>query len=283
VLTRSVRDSAAMLDATIGRELGSPFLIAPPPRPYREEVGRDPGRLRIAFTARSPLGTTVDAAAQIAVNQTAKLLDELGHHVEPAEPAIDGMQLAQDFLRVWFAYFAFHAHEARVHVGARDQDFELDSLAVEAMGRATHAPEYVESYQRWGVYGSRLAEFFTRYDVYLTPTVALPAPRVGASPTPPWAAKLMTLTVPFGGARLLTLGAETIRQVSLESLRTVPFTQLANLTGVPAMSLPLHSFRDGMPLGVQLLADHGGEGRLFSLAAQLEQAAPWSERRPSLQ
>jgi amidase len=283
VIARSVRDSAAMLDATIGRELGSPFLVAPPERPYLEEVRREPGRLRIAWSVRSPLGSDVDPAAQAAVMQTAKLLEALGHHVEPAEPAIDGMMLARDFLRVWFAYFAHHAHEARVHAGARDADFELDSLAVEAMGRATHAPAYVESYQRWGLYGSRLAELFTRYDVYLTPTIALPAPLVGSTPTPPWAAKLMDALIPLGGARLLTLGAETIRKVSLENLRCVPFTQLANLTGVPAMSLPLHAFRDGMPLGVQFLADHGGEGRLFSLAAQLEQAAPWSERRPSLQ
>ena len=282
VLSRSVRDSAAMLDATHGPEPGSVCRLAPPPRPYRNEVERDPGRLRVAFSARSPIGTSVDAAAVAAVERTALLLEGLGHEVEPAEPSIDGTALARDFFRIWFAQLACQLSAARDRWGAREEDFELDSLAMQAIARARSAPDYAESYIHCLEYGFRLSQFLARYDVYMTPTLAEPPPRIGALRTPQWATALMRGAMPLGLSRLIPLAEGTIERVSIHNLRGFPFTQLANVTGVPAMSVPLGEFPGGLPLGVHFLADHGGEGRLLSLAAQLERAAPWHTRRPPI-
>jgi amidase len=153
---------------------------------------------------------------------------------------------------------------------------------MESIGRARRASDYAESYERWNGYRLRLAEFLGAHDLYMTPTLAQKPPRIGALATPPLAARLARLSLPLGLRRLIPLAARTVEQASLANLRGVPFTQLANVCGVPAMSVPLDRFDDGMPLGVQFLADHGGEGLLFSLAGQLERAAPWSERRPVL-
>jgi amidase len=282
VISRSVRDSACLLDATHGPERGSLCKLAAPPRPYLAEVERVPGRLRIAFSARSPLGTEVDPAASSALEQTARLLEQLGHDVEPGEPDIDGLALARDFLAIWFAHLAVHMKHAREQLGARDADFELDSLAMEAIARVQRATDYVESYLRWNHYGCQLSEFLARYDVYMTPALALPPPRIGAVHTPTWAANLMRAGMPLGLSRLIPLAKDTIAQATLENLRGVPFTQLANVTGVPAMSVPLATFANGLPLGIQFVSDHGAEGLLLSLAAQLEQASPWQQRRPAL-
>ena len=282
VISRSVRDSAAMLDATHGPELGSWAKIAPPERRYADEVERDPKRLRIAFSATSPIGADVDPEAVGAVSATAELLSSLGHDVEHAAPAIEGLELARDFLRIWFAHLATHVRDARERLHARDSDFELDTLAMAAIAESRSAPDYVASYLRWNHYGRRLSEFLAKYDVYMTPTLAAPPPRIGAIKTPAWASSLMRAGMPLGLSRLIPLAAGTIENVTLENLRGVPFTQLANVTGVPAMSVPLHTFSNGLPLGMHFLADHGGEGLLFSLAGQLERAKPWHLRRPPL-
>jgi amidase len=184
---------------------------------------------------------------------------------------------------VWFAHLAHQMATIRERWDVRTSDFELDSLAMEAIAKARSAPEYAASYVRFGEYGCQLAEFLTRYDVYMTPTLAAPPPAIGRVTTPPWAAGLMRAGMPLGLARLIPLAAGTIESVTLENLRGIPFTQLANVTGVPAMSVPLHTFPSGLPLGIHFLADHGGEGLLLSLASQLEQAAPWQARRPSLE
>ncbi|MET0287303.1 MAG: amidase, partial [Polyangiales bacterium] len=142
VLTRSVRDSARMLDASHGPELGGTTVQAPPERPYAEFAERDPRSLRIAFSTRSPLGHEVDRDAIEGVENAAKLLESLGHHVEPAEPALDGAQLAKDFLRLWFVHLADTVElvQRETHVG--HEGFEGDTLAMYAVGRATSALDY---------------------------------------------------------------------------------------------------------------------------------------------
>jgi len=282
VLTRSVRDSAVMLDATHGSEVGSWMKLAPPERPYAEEVERAPRPLRIAFSTRSPIGTQVDADIVAAIENTARLLASLGHHVEEAAPAIDGRQFAKDFSGVWFAHLASNLRRARRDVGARNSDFELDSLAMEAMANAKGAVDYVEHYVRWNGYGRALAEHFERFDVYMTPTLGMAPPRIGEVKTPPALAAVLRAAIGVGLGRLIPLAADQVDEVTIENLRRVPFTQLANLTGVPAMSVPLHTHENGLPLGVQFLAGHGGEGLLFSLAGQLERALPWAHRMPQL-
>lgn len=281
VLTRSVRDSAAMLDATHGPEIGSLYRIEPPQRPYLEEVGREPGRLRIGFTTRSPIGTDVHPEAIIAVQKTAKLLESLGHHVEEAEPAIDGMQLAQDFIVMWFANCAATVDLVRQQTGCGDEGFEADTLAMVAFGHASRASEYVAGYLRWNEYSRKLGEFHQRYDLFMTPTMALPPARVGEIATPHWQHVAMKLLMTLRLTRLV-LKSGMIEQMVQNNLKWVPFTQLGNLTGVPGMSVPLHWTAEGLPLGTHFLAPHGGEGLLFRLAGQLERAQPWAEKRPAL-
>jgi amidase len=222
----------------------------------------------------------VHPAAIAGVESTAKLLASLGHHVEIDAPQIHGIELARHFMRIWVAQLALQVKYARTLLGARDRDFELDSLAMEAIGNSQSAPAYAESYVYWLQVGRALSDFFSRYDVYLTPSLAEPPPLLGAVKTPDWAAGLMRAGMPLGLNRLIPLAADTIERVTLDNLRGVPFTQLANVTGVPAMSVPLCTFSDGLPLGMHFMADHGGEGLLFSLAGQLERAASWHERRP---
>lgn len=282
VLTRSVRDSAVMLDAIHGTEAGGAFVIAPPERPYASELERDPGRLRIAWSTRSPIGTAVDPEVAKATERTAALLQQLGHSVEQAEPNIDQAQLARDFLSVWYAQLAHMMREIREDHGASMREFELDSIAMAAVARGRSALDYADSYARWTKYCYQLGVFFTRFDLYLTPTLAQQPPRIGQVATPPAAAAVTKLLMPLGLSRMIALRPQLVEEVALTNLAVTPFSQLANVTGVPAMSVPLYTFDNGLPLGIQFAAAHGGEGLLFSLAAQLERALPWRDRRPQL-
>lgn len=281
IVSRSVRDSAAMLDATHGPETGSLFHIAPPERPYLEEVSRAPGRLKIAFTTRSPIRTEVHPEAVKAVQDAARLLESLGHHVEEAEPAIDGMRLAQDFILTWFANCAATVDEIKAQTGCGDSGFELDTLAMVAFGRAIRGNEYVAGYMRWSEYCAQLGAFHQRYDLFMTPTMAMPPARIGEIATPPWQRVAMKLLMALRLSRVV-LKSGMIEDMVRENLKWVPFTQLGNLTGIPAMSVPLHWTADGLPLGVHFMAPHSGEGLLFRLAGQLEQARPWFDKRPAI-
>lgn len=282
VLTRTVRDSAAMLDATHGPELGSMAVLAPPERPYLQEVGRDPGRLRIAFDHRSPVGTDVDPELAAATKQTAQDLESLGHHVEEATPHIDGAALASDFVTLWFANLAAMIEHAQTTLGASLSDFELDTVAVAMVGRKTSAMRYNQAYTNWLRYSRKLSEFYQRFDVYMTPTLGTKPPLIGERTTPAWAETAISALLPLGLAQLIPLAGGTVQEVVMNNLARVPFTQLANVTGTPAMSVPLHSYADGFPLGIQFCADQNSEGMLLRLAGQLEQAHPWIDRRPVL-
>jgi amidase len=282
VVTRSVRDSAVMLDAIHGPETGAAFLIAPPARSFASELERDPAPLRIAWSARSPLDTPVDREIAQALERTATLLGELGHTVVQAEPQLDQVQLAKDFLSIWYAQLSHMMQEIRDEHGARSSEFELDSLAMEAVALGRSARDYADCYVRWTEYAYQLGVFLTDYDLYLTPTLAREAPRIGAVATPPALAAVSSALMPLGLQRLIALAPQAVEQTAFANLKITPFTQLANVTGVPAMSVPLHTFASGMPLGIHFLAAHGGEGTLLSLAGQLERALPWHGRKPRL-
>lgn len=281
VLTRSVRDSAAMLDATAGYEPGAIVRLAPPETPYRAAIERPPATLRIGVMDDSPLGTPVSAEARAGISATTALLESLGHQVERAAPALDGAQLCRDFLMTWFVRMAGAVDEVRAQTGCGADGFELDTRALAHLGRCFSAVEYTVMIDRWLSYRQGLAAFHADYDLLLTPTLASPPVAIGALDTPAWQRALLRplLRLPSGRA-LLKSGI--VDQMAHESLQHVPFTQLANLTGVPAMSVPLHMTADGLPMGSQFVAGPGGEALLLQLAAQLESAAPWFDRLPTL-
>nr|WP_211330458.1 amidase [Prauserella muralis] len=279
VISRSVRDTAAMLDVLRGADPDAPYAPAEHPGSYRDEAGRPPGRLRIGVHTGSRLNPRPHPEAVAAVDDAVALLTDLGHEVEPVDPGYDDAQLASDFLLVWFVHIAAEVERAKALSG-RGTGVELDSRVMAAIGRATSATEHEAALQRRHRYVRALSALHRRYDLLLTPTIARPAPRLGELDLPAGERLAAEAMLAARAGRLLgRLGR--VRQAVLKNLAWVPYTQLANLTGRPAASVPLYWTPDGLPLGVQFVAPLGGEALLLRLAAQLEQARPWFDRRPA--
>ncbi len=283
VISRSVRDTARALDAIAGAEPGDAFAIAAPAQSWVDAMRQAPGRLRVGFTTASPLGTPVHPEAVAAVRDAATLLASLGHDVEEAAPAIDGALLAKNYLHIYFGQVP--AAMARAYAaGAKRGEFELMTRIIETLGKATSAPTLTAHLAQWNQHARALAAFHQRHDLLLTPTLAHPPVRHGAGDPPKAQQAVLDLLDRTGLLGLLArsgLLAAAVDKIAADSLQYVPFTQLANLTGTPAMSVPLHWTADGLPLGVQFVAPFGREDRLLQLAAQLEQARPWFGRLPA--
>ncbi|HOM30160.1 MAG TPA: amidase [Deltaproteobacteria bacterium] len=283
VITRTVRDSAAMLDAIHGADPGSPYVIPGPQRSYLEEAGSDPSRLRIAFTTRSPLGTPVDPECTNAVTDAARLLSELGHDVEEDEPDIDGHALAKSYFTMYFGEVAADIAEMEQVLARKvtHKDVEEPTWSLKLLGDAFSSGEFVLAVRRWNTFARSMAAFHQRYDLYLTPTVAAPPVRIGELKPKPAEETAMKIVNALGLGRLIRMSG-IADKLAVENLSKTPFTQLANLTGQPAMSVPLYWSETGLPIGVQFVARFGDEATLFRLAGQLERARPWAEKRPAI-
>jgi amidase len=284
VLSRSVRDTARALDVLAGAEPGDPFVIASPPEPFGLLAQRSPRQLRIGLTIRSPLDTPVHAEAVQAVRNAAELLGKLGHTVEEAEPQINGADLAASFLHIYFDHVSAMLAEAQ-REGAKVSDFELLTRLTATLGRAMSAESSTRQRLRRNLFAQSLASFHSRYDLLLTPTLAHPPVKHGQGDLPGWQQSVLSVMLSTGLLSVLArlgLMDSTVQQIARDNLTYVPFTQLANLTGTPAMSVPLHWTADGLPLGVQFVAPFGDEATLLQLAAQLEHAQPWFDRLPAL-
>lgn len=282
VVSRTVRDSAAMLDVLMGGEPAGPYAPATPTEPLAWQVGADPGHLTIGVRVPSEITPDPHPEARAAVETAVRALRELGHSVETLTTApYDDAQIAQDFLLCWFVYLAWEVAEARRDSGAGNESFERDTLIMAALGRATSGVDYLASVQRRHQHTRRLTSFFETHDVLLTPTLATPPPPIGEFDLPAPLQRLADALLKTRTVRLLSL-TKVVDDMIDQNLGWVPYTQLANLTGRPAISLPLHWTADGVPLGVQFVAPLGGEGLLIRLAAQLEDAVPWRDRRPAL-
>ena len=284
VISRSVRDTALALDVLAGPERGDPYVVAPPPAPYVELARREPPRLRVGFSTASPIGTPVHPEAVATVRQAAALLQRLGHDVDEAAPAIDGAALASDYLHVYFGAVPAVLRWARSR-GARDDEFEPLTRVLGALGEGVSAGTLTTHLMQWNSHARALGAFHRRYDLWLTPTLAGPPITHGTGDPPPVQVAALMALVRTGLLRRLAGSAllrRAIDRIARENLTHVPFTQLANLAGVPAMSVPLHWTAEGMPLGVQFVAAFGGEALLLQLAAQLEAARPWFDRLPAI-
>ena len=280
VLSWSVRDTARMLDALSGPEPGDPFVPVPPERPYAEEVGAPPGRLRIGFSTTSPIGMPVHPGSVEAVEQAAKLLETLGHQVEPAAPAIDGRAVAQCYLTLYLGQVAAEI----AATGAPARAFELETSLLGTLGRALSAGEYVTAHQAWNGFARALGRFHATYDLWMLPTVAAPPARIGELDLPRVQRRVLPVLRALRAGRLV-LRSGMLDVMARESLARTPFTQVSNMTYTPSMSVPLHAAPPEpgaapLPVGVQFVARFGAEATLIRLAAQLEQAAPWTDRRP---
>ena len=261
-VTVSVRDSAALLDATAGPDLGDPYFAPPVERPFLKEVGADPGRLRIAFTTESPMASPVHADCVAAVRSTAQLLADMGHRIEEAAPDYDDRAFRIAFTVIWFSNLAANIAAVNSVIGREttSEDFEPLTWALGMRGAAHTGADYIGAVAEIQSISRRIARFFEQYDAWLTPTLASPPPKLGSLHPGP--------------------GQMDIRPFARRVREFVPFTQLANATGQPAISLPLHWNEKGIPIGVQIVSTFGDEATLFRLAAQLEEARPWRGRLP---
>ncbi len=261
-VTRTVRDAAGVLDVISARMPGEPYYPPPLPRPLAQEVGADPGRLRIGVLDR-PGGEQFldDPQCRAAVAAAARLLEALGHHVEESAPAA---MFEPEFIGHFTAIIAadveatFQAFEGLLGRPVGEDEIEPRNAAYRQAGRALGAVAYLQSRAWLGMWARRMADWWSGHDLLVTPTLGAPPPELG------W----FTADGPQ---------AEGPRIVSF-----IPYTAQFNMTGQPAVSLPLHAAPGGLPVGVQLVAGYGREDLLVRVASQLEQAAPWAGRRPRI-
>ncbi len=281
VVSRTVRDTAAVLDVLVGADAVSPFAPALPDGPLLADLERAPGRLRIGFSTASAIRSAPHPEAVRAVEHAAALLADLGHDVEEVPAPHDDAQLARDFLTVWFVHQAVEVARVKAETGAGDDGFEQDTRVMAALGRAVSGVELEAATERRREHIGGLARLHATHDLLLTPTLGEPPIRVGSLDLP---LPLRAATEGFLRTRTTRVLALTgvVDQIVQRNLAWVPYTQLANVTGRPAISLPLHQTADGLPMGVQLCGPLRSEGLLLRLARQLELAAPWADRRAPL-
>ena len=263
VLTRSVRDTAGVLDAIAGPGTGDPYTAPPPQRRYLDEVGADPGQLRIGFrSARSPGLGEMPADVAAGVGAAAAALESLGHAVEPTEiPALDAPGFAESVPVMFPVFIARELDRWSEKLGRALEPTALEpwNATLAEMGRAVTGGAYVAALERVQRWARGVAAWWDDHDLLVTPTVSAETPELGF------------------------LGPELDPFESLARMGTITnFSMPFNVTGQPAISLPLHQAGVGMPVGVQLVAAYGREDLLLRVAAQLEVACPWQDRRPAV-
>lgn len=281
VLTRSVRDSAAMLDAIAGPDVGAPYFATPPERPFLQEVGRPPGKLRIAFTTSPMLGHDIHDDCKNGVADAVKLLESLGHEVSEAAPPVDRERFNRAFLTVVCGEVHADLEEGKALVGraATPDDVEFTTWALKLLGGQISAGEFVlaEHYLRRSA--RRVGEFFEKYDILVTPTMATPPFLIGSLQPPKHEAILAKVLGRLRAGKVLDL-LGVLEKSADKIFDVIPHMPLFNITGQPAMSVPLYWNAAGLPIGIHFAARYGCESTLFRLASQLEIARPWMQKRP---
>jgi len=260
--TRSVRDAAALLDAVQGAGVGDPYVIAPPQGTYLEAMQRPAAGLRVALNTVAWSGVAVDPEIVAAVNDIARLLESLGHHIVEERPALDAEAFAAANTTVWSVNIAHWVDDICAATGreANEHTMEQAMLAVNAYGRSVSGSAFLAALGSLNAVNRSFGEFFTRHDLLLLPTLAMLPQPIGSYD-------------PSGGNY-------TARSWTDHIFSFGPFTAMFNVTGQPAISLPLARSRSGLPIGIQIVAPFGCEDLLFAVAAQLEQARPWPKVAP---
>jgi amidase len=262
VVTRTVRDSAAMLDCIHGNEPGDPYVAPPVERPFLEETKQKPGKLRVAFSRTNPAGAALHPDCVKGVEEVAKCLADLGHDVSEAMPPLKADEPGNIFLPMWGAWLAseIEGEAARIGRGPQQGDLEPLTMGLYEVGKQVSSAQYLMLVKEMHGLARRVAGFMQDYDVWLTPTLALPP-------------------IPLG---LININEPDPIAAFAPAVDYVPFTPIQNLTGQPALSLPLSMSAEGLPIGMMFSARYGDEATLFRLAAQLEEAMPWKDRHPAV-
>jgi Asp-tRNA(Asn)/Glu-tRNA(Gln) amidotransferase A subunit family amidase len=261
-VSRSVRDSAALLDISAGAEPGDPYAAPPFARALRDEVGAPPGLLRIALCTTDFLGNPIDPECASAATAAAKLCESLGHHVEEARPDLTGLSIIEAWRVIPAVNLLVNVTQRARALGREPipSDLEPMNWAWLELGRRTGADDYLRAISTMHALARRVGSFLERYDLILTPTLGQPSLKLGV---------------------IDTGGQDVERYISLLFETIAPHTALFNQTGGAAMSIPLHRTKDGLPVGVQFAGRLGDEPKLIRLASQLEEAQPWFDERPA--
>lgn len=281
VLTRSVRDSAAMLDAVCGHYAGDTHYLPRPSVDFREEATRSPGKLRIAWSGRPFLPAEVHPEVVSGLAETVTLLEELGHELTERAPVLDAGLFAKSYLVVIGAqtWASIQDGERAVRRKARRADFESKTWLAQLVGTAFTAGEYVAAVRALQRITRPLHELTEEVDVLLHPTVSQPPPRLGFLDKGGFGGHLERLAGHLAPKAVLRADA-TLEQASAESFGFMPWTAIFNVTGQPSMSVPLCTSSDGLPMGMMFTGRLGDEATLLRLAGQLEQARPWAGKLP---
>ncbi len=277
ILSRSVRDSAAMLDVLSGNVKGAAFHVPASKDNYLDVIQRPLNRkLRIAFTVQSPLGTEVHPECKQAVLTTVKMLEEMGHSVEEKVAPIDGRKIANSYLMLYFGEVAatFSDLEGVLGRKVKSTDVEPATWLLGLIGRTVSAGDFVLGISEWDNAAFAMEEFHETYDLYVTPTTAQPPAKIGELELSTTEQTIIRVVSQLGLTKLL-LKTNFADKLAETSLMRTPFTQLANLTGQPAMSLPLHLTENGLPCGIQFMAAKGREDLLFQVARSFEETDAW--------
>ena len=262
VVTRSVRDSAAMLDATGLPEPGSPYAIPAKAGPYLDEVSRSPGKLRIAWSPDTPSGQPLDPEVLKVLEHTAAALAALGHEVRAESIGVDHRAVARARAPVSAANFAAGMRRVIDRVGREPREDELEPMTWAALqgSRAVTGEQAFWGYQELRMLMRGVVQRFDSFDVYLCPVMTAPPPRIGFSDP----------------------GSVTPRDLGKRQMAMFPFAALFNFTGQPSLSLPLGMSAQGLPIGMMFTGRYADEATLYRLAGQLEKELPWAQRRPQV-
>jgi amidase len=283
VLSRTVRDSAAMLDAISGPDAGAPYSVAPPSRPFLMEVGASVGRLRVGVTTVPFLGRKVHPDCMAAVQDARGLLESLGHETVDVTIPIDRDAFNRNFVIMVCGEVAADIADAVRLLGRTPQRDELEytTWALAMIGRSLPAAMYATAKRDLQRTARQVGQFFESIDVLLTPTIAAPPFVIGSLQPPPIDRRILRALGAMRAGRVMRLfGA--VEKAAEQIFDWIPYTPLFNITGQPAMSVPLWWNADGLPVGVQFAGRFGEEARLYRLAAQLEAARPWRDKWPAM-
>lgn len=283
VISWSVRDSAAMLDVTAGPETGAPYKVSKPHGSYFEACKTDPEPLRIAFS-KKPLiqGAKLDTEAVKGLENTVKLLESLGHHVEEADPAIDTKKFWQDFMIVVCAHVTAATENIRQLLGKDAvKQMEPTTLNMAMTGRCLRASDFVIAKQGWHEVQLAMGKFLEKYDMLLTPTLIAPPAEHGVIPPSGFEESIIKFGSYIPNGRFL-MKSGLVKHFAAPTLNRMAFTIMGNMTGLPGMSVPLHWTKDGLPLGMLFTGRMCDEIRMYKLAGQLERAASWHDKIPQM-
>ena len=262
VVSRTVRDTAAFLDAVQGPDTGPPDIITPPANPYLEDVGTPPGKLRIGWTGTPISGVNVHADVIDGLHETVKLMESLGYELVEEKFEIDWNHFFEGLLTLWTAYLAWAIDGIASSVQRTPslENMERVTWDLYHHGKSLSAMDMHDALANFNTVCRQTGAMFERFDVLLTPTIAQPP-------------------LPLGTMNQNAVGVDA-REWTRQVFDWVPFTPLFNTTGQPAISLPLHWSPDGLPIGMQFAGQLNDEATLIRLAAQLEEAKPWIDKKP---